>query len=64
MSLYRHYKGSLYRVLYPLARHTETEEAFVVYRCEPDDGRVWLRPAAMFHETLPDGRPRFEPLAE
>ena len=32
MSLYRHYKGNLYRVLYPLARHTETEEAFVRMR--------------------------------
>ncbi|MDT7922998.1 MAG: DUF1653 domain-containing protein [Thermus sp.] len=28
--IYRHYKGGLYRVLF-LARHSETEEAMVVY---------------------------------
>ena len=29
---YRHYKGNLYEVL-GVARHSETEELLVVYRC-------------------------------
>lgn len=56
---HRHYKGGLYRVLFE-AIHSETEEAMTIY--QTPDGRAWARPAAMFHETLPDGRPRFAPI--
>src|SRR6185369_1053880 len=56
---HRHYKGGLYRVLFE-AVHSETEQAMTIY--ETPDGRRWARPAAMFHELLPDGRPRFAPL--
>ncbi len=58
---YRHYKGNFYEVL-ALARHSETEEPYVVYRCLYGDFSVWVRPAAMFCEkVLLDGRevPRF-----
>jgi hypothetical protein len=59
--LYRHYKGSLYLVLF-FARHSETEEGLVVYK-QLDDDRIWVRPSEMFRENVVvDGRqcPRFE----
>lgn len=31
IGIYRHYKGNLYQMLHT-ARHSETEEMFVVYR--------------------------------
>ena len=43
---YRHFKGTLYRVL-ALARHTETDEELVVYQAV-DGGTVYARPKAMF----------------
>lgn len=58
---YRHYKGNEYTVL-GIARHSETLEHFVVYRQEYGDRGLWVRPAAMFTETVEvDGRtvPRF-----
>ena len=60
--IYRHYKGQLYQVLHT-ARHSETEELLVVYRALYGDYGVWVRPIAMFAETVPyDGQtvPRFE----
>ena len=63
---YRHYKGNEYHVL-GVARHSETEEEFVVYRALYGEHGLWIRPAAMFLETvLIDGRPqpRFEFVAE
>lgn len=64
--LYRHYKGRDYEVL-GVARHSETEEELVVYRCLYGDYGLWVRPLAMFVETVTvDGseRLRFAPLAE
>ncbi len=59
---YRHYKGNEYRVLH-LARHSETQEVLVVYQLLYGDRSFWLRPHAMFIETvtLADGQhvPRF-----
>jgi hypothetical protein len=55
----RHFKGGRYEVI-GVARHSETEEPHVVYRAA--DGSLWVRPAAMFTETVEhDGRmvPRF-----
>lgn len=49
--IYRHYKGNLYQVLH-LARHSETEEWLVVYRALYDDFGVWVRPLAMFSESV------------
>ena len=54
---YRHYKGNDYTVL-GVARHSETLEEFVVYRQEYGDRGLWVRPAAMFSETvIVDGEP-------
>lgn len=58
---YRHYKGPLYDVI-GLARHSETEEWLVVYRPQYGERGLWVRPLAMFVETVVvDGRevPRF-----
>lgn len=58
---YRHYKGNDYTVL-GVARHSETLEELVVYRQEYGEHGLWVRPAAMFGETVTvDGRavPRF-----
>jgi hypothetical protein len=49
--LYRHYKGNDYRVI-GLARHSETEEVFVVYQALYGERGLWVRPAAMFVETI------------
>lgn len=60
---YRHYKGGEYEVV-GVARHSETGEQLVVYRCLYDNNSLWVRPLAMFMETvMVDGRelPRFEP---
>ena len=60
--IYRHYKGNLYQVLHT-ARHSETEEQMVVYRCLYGEYGVWIRPLAMFAEiVIVDGKkiPRFE----
>lgn len=59
--LYRHYKGNLYRVVGE-ALHSETLEPMVVYRALYGERRLWVRPRAMFGETVVvDGReiPRF-----
>jgi hypothetical protein len=49
--LYRHYKGNDYRVV-GLARHSETMEVLVVYDALYGDFGRWVRPAAMFVETV------------
>ncbi|HVK32968.1 MAG TPA: DUF1653 domain-containing protein [Burkholderiaceae bacterium] len=59
---YRHYKGGEYEVI-GVARHSETHEPLVVYRPLYNDSGWWVRPHAMFFETvLVDGvqLPRFE----
>lgn len=48
---YRHFKGGEYEVLYT-ARHSETLEEMVVYRALYGEGGVWVRPAAMWDETV------------
>lgn len=49
--LYRHYKGKSYEVI-GVARHSEAEETFVVYRCLYGDFSLWVRPLAMFVEHV------------
>ena len=59
---YRHYKGKEYEV-YGTARHTETEECFVVYRCLYGNFDLWIRPYDAFVgtvETEQGVKPRFE----
>ena len=48
---YRHFKGNEYEVL-GIARHSETEDEMVVYRALYGDGGLWVRPAAMWNETV------------
>jgi hypothetical protein len=48
---YRHYKGGEYQVL-GIARHSETDENFVVYYCIYDNNSLWVRPLAMFLEKV------------
>ncbi len=48
---YRHYKGNFYEVL-GIAKHSETLEAFVVYRALYGDFGLWIRPQAMFLEQV------------
>ncbi|TBR38740.1 MULTISPECIES: DUF1653 domain-containing protein [Dyella] len=49
--LYRHYKGQPYRVL-GTARHSESMELLVVYQALYGEFGLWVRPAAMFCETV------------
>lgn len=58
---YRHFKGGEYTVI-GVARNSETDERWVVYRPEYGDGELWVRPLEMFCETVEvEGRqvPRF-----
>ena len=48
---YRHYKGNDYRVV-GIARHSETLEPLVVYQALYGERGLWVRPAAMFVETV------------
>lgn len=48
---YRHYKGKDYEVI-GVAKHSETEELFVVYRALYGERGLWVRPAAMFLDTV------------
>ena len=50
-----------------VARHSETEEEMVVYRALYGEGGLWVRPAAMWLETVTrDGvtQPRFTYIGE
>ena len=61
--IYRHYKGKFYEVL-GTATHSESAEQLVVYRACYGKRGMWVRPLAMFVESVEvDGRrqPRFTP---
>lgn len=49
--VYRHFKGNEYQLL-GLARHSETMEELVVYRALYGERGLWVRPAAMWLETV------------
>lgn len=49
--VYRHYKGALYELI-DVARHSENEEEFVVYRTLYGDFSLWIRPLVMFNEEI------------
>lgn len=49
--IYEHFKGQRYEV-FGTARHSETEEVFVSYRKLYDDYSAWVRPLAMFLDTV------------
>lgn len=59
---YRHYKGNEYDVI-GVAKHSEDETQLVVYRPQYGDKGLWVRPLAMFIETVQvngDTKQRFE----
>ena len=61
---YRHYKGGEYELV-GAARHSETLEALALYRPLYGEGALWVRPWAMFFDSVVvDGRlqRRFMPL--
>jgi len=49
--LYRHNKGNLYEVI-DTVRHSETLEPMTLYRALYGERGLWVRPAAMFLETV------------
>ena len=48
---YLHFKGKEYEVI-GMATHSESLEPMVVYRQLYGDGSLWVRPAAMWNETI------------
>ena len=48
---YQHFKGNFYQVLH-IAKHSETDELLVVYQPEYGERAIWVRPLAMFDETI------------
>ena len=48
---YRHFKGNEYEVLFTTL-HSETMEPMVVYRALYGERGLWVRPAAMWNETV------------
>lgn len=55
---YRHYKGNDYQLI-DIARHSETGEWMAVYRPLYGEQGLWVRPLAMFGETvIVDGKPQ------
>lgn len=55
---YRHYKDGEYELI-GVARHSETLEPLVVYRPLYNDSGWWVRPHAMFFESVMiDGTPQ------
>lgn len=49
--IYRHFKGNRYEVI-GTAKNSETLEEMVVYRALYGEGGLWVRPAAMWLETV------------
>lgn len=58
---YRHFKGMEYELV-DVVYHSETQEPMVLYRALYGERQLWVRPLAMFFETVErDGetKPRF-----
>jgi hypothetical protein len=49
--IYRHFKGQFYAVD-NIAKHSETDEFYVVYRALYGERGLWVRPLDMFDETI------------
>jgi hypothetical protein len=64
--IYRHYKGNHYEVT-ATVRHSETAEPMTLYRALYGEREWWVRPAAMFLETVDVNgvlQPRFSRLPD
>lgn len=51
--IYQHFKGRLYEVI-SVAKHTETNEYFVVYRALYGQHTTYVRPYKMFVDDVED----------
>lgn len=49
--VYKHFKGGEFKVV-GVAKHSETQEEFVVYEHLDDEGGLWIRPVTMFLEEV------------
>lgn len=49
--IYKHFKGNLYLVL-GIAKNSENEEDYVIYKALYEDNLVWIRPLANFLEEV------------
>ncbi len=49
--IYIHYKGGRYDVI-GVAKHSESLEEYVVYKHLDGEPSLWIRPAAMFAESV------------
>lgn len=58
-SRYRHFKGNEYLILH-IAKDTETEEEFVVYKQLYGDEGIWIRPLKVFSEIIEKDGQKFE----
>ncbi len=64
--IYRHFKGNYYRLI-TVALHSETREPMAVYQALYGERGYWVRPLAMWGETVDrDGAsfPRFAYVCE
>ncbi len=50
-AIYKHYKGDYYLVL-DIARHSETNEEYVIYRALYGNNELWVRPLEMFLDEV------------
>jgi hypothetical protein len=51
LGFYRHYKGGEYEVV-GTVRHSEDLQPMTLYRALYGEGGLWVRPAAMFNESV------------
>lgn len=62
-AIYKHFKGDYYLVL-DIAKSSETEEEYVVYRALYGTNELWIRPVDMFlskvdHEKYPEVKQKY-----